>query len=71
MIDMARPEKLTRVELKEVNGHAHMDVYVDARDDVKVGAILDLDDVACLWEILVVHETVDRTSIKRLWNNNI
>lgn len=66
-----KSEKLTRYELQ--SGTTRMNVLLDEK--IPVGYYVTLNDEEFdsgkEWLIVRRHETIDRKSIKRKWNNNI
>lgn len=73
---MSKSDKLIRVELRHDTsvGSSFMNIYIDDRFDLKLGdqiTLQDSEDPDRLWTIDHIHEVVQRTDIKRGWNNNI
>src|SRR5690349_5736901 len=78
---MSRPTLLRRVHLQRpINpldlklGVEKMNVYVDERADLKVGAFITLADSEhpmVKWYVKELEEVRVRTDIRQGWNNNI
>lgn len=73
---MAKSPTLVRVELRSFKDgvYSHMNVYVDAHPQLALNSYITLpnfEDPEEQWQVCQIHETVERTSIKTGWNNNI